>query len=86
MGGVRGEAYEGDLIDDSIGESVWAHIFTIANQFNVVELYLEKNLKSAFTACRRFISKRKLEDALAADSAGRQAATDAVHRIANIGR
>lgn len=59
LGGLHGEAYEGDVDDpeNPIGESVWSEIFDRCDEFGVRMIVLEKNLKAARTACRRFMRK-----------------------------
>lgn len=57
MAGLKGHAYEGDIEDGSIGQSVWAAIFTLVEEWDVDVILLEKNLKAAQQACRRYQSK-----------------------------
>lgn len=57
IGGFMGNAYEGDVADETIGESTWANIFRIAEEFKVSRVLVEQNLKSAASACRRYLSK-----------------------------
>lgn len=61
IGGCHGETYEGDVEDETIGESIWAKIFEIADEFKVERVCVEKNLKSAAAACRRFLDKTHRE-------------------------
>lgn len=56
LGGLQGQAYEGDDWE-SMGQSVWRQIFDIAAHLQVSEVFLEKNLKAASSACRRYIAK-----------------------------
>ena len=56
LGGFRAQAYEGDDWE-SMGQSAWRRIFDIGDEFHARRYYLEVNLKSAATACRRFIAK-----------------------------
>ncbi len=56
LGGFRAQAYEGDDWE-SMGQSAWRRIFDIGDEFHARRYYLEVNLKSAATACRRFIVK-----------------------------
>lgn len=56
LGGIFGEAYEGDDWQ-ALGQSTWRKVFDIAQEFNVHEVFLEKNLKSAAAACRRYLAK-----------------------------
>jgi len=64
VGGFTGEAYEGDVIDDTIGESTWGEIFDIADEFKVGLVLVEKNLKSAASACKRFLAKTRRQVAV----------------------
>lgn len=57
MGGMRGECYEGDWEDGTLLTSVWRHIFDIADEFGCGRVLIEKNLKSARAACRRYLMK-----------------------------
>ncbi len=57
LGGFMGQAYEGDLWDDSIYESIWRQIFDIAKEFDVRTVLLEGNLVAAIRACHRYIYK-----------------------------
>ena len=59
LGGVRGEAYEGDDWQ-SMGESTWRKVFDLADEFHCREVFLEANLKSAATACRRYVAKNNV--------------------------
>lgn len=58
LGGFRAQAYEGDDWE-SMGQSAWRRIFDIGEEFHARRYYLEINLKSAATACRRFIAKNR---------------------------
>ena len=56
MTGLQGEAYEGDDWY-TLGESVWADAFDVWREFRCARVYIEKNLKAAATACRRYMEK-----------------------------
>jgi hypothetical protein len=60
LGGFHGEAY--DFLDEDeerapSGESTWRRVFDIAAEFGVHQVMIEKNFKSAMSACRRYIRK-----------------------------
>lgn len=58
LGGFRAQAYEGDDWE-SMGQSAWRRIFDIGYEFHARQYYLEVNLKSAASACRRYIAKNQ---------------------------
>lgn len=64
LGGFTGEAYEGDVEDDTIGESTWAEIFDIADEFKVRLVLIEKNYKSAAAAAKRYLAKSRRQMAV----------------------
>jgi hypothetical protein len=64
MMGFHGEAFGDDPADEYMGESAWARVFDLAEDLDVRWVLIEKNLKAARTACRRYLSKRKLKIAV----------------------
>lgn len=56
LSGFHAQAYEGDDWE-SMGQSAWRRVFDLAAEFHCRRIYLEVNLKSAATACRRYIAK-----------------------------
>lgn len=54
LDGITGEAMDFD--EQSWGQSIWQRIFARAREHNVRRVYLEKNLKVAKTACRRYLN------------------------------
>jgi hypothetical protein len=59
LGGFHAEAYEGDDWE-SMGQSAWRKVFDVADEFRARRIYIEKNLKAAITACRRYIAKNEV--------------------------
>lgn len=59
LGGFHAEAFEGDDWE-SMGQSAWRKVFDVAEEFRARRVFVEKNLKAAITACRRYIAKNEV--------------------------
>lgn len=62
LSGFRGEAFdflddEGTITKASLGASTWKKAFDRLAEFNCHTVFIEKNLKSAMTSCRRFVRR-----------------------------